>query len=219
MEEDNNITIKEKKDLHLLRKFFHMLPGLFIVYLVQAQVFTHVKLMLLLGFCFILSLIVDTIRIKYNTINKMAIGLSKYIIRKEEIKEFSGIPYYLGGCFLVLLAFNKDIASLSILYLAIGDPFASFMGIQWGQESAKFKNGKSLVGTIGGIICCIIITMLYGTYKEWDLNSLYAISFFGGLAGGLSETFSFEELNDNFFIPFVSAVVLSIVFSNYFVVV
>lgn len=214
-EEEIN-PIKEKKDMHLLRKLFHMIPGLSLVYVIQSKLYPIYLLTVFLGLCFIISVLVEAIRIKYKSVNDLTIGLSKYIIRKEELKEFSGVPFYIGGCFIVLLAFNRDIASLSILYLALGDPFSSIMGIGWGQDSFKFKNGKSIVGMIGGITICMIITMIYGTFKGWDINSLYAISLFGGLAGGLSETFALDEINDNIFIPLVSALILSIVFSNYF---
>ena len=60
----------------------------------------------------------------------------------------------------------------------------------------------------------MITTMVYGTILNWDVSLIYPLAFYGGLAGGLSETFVLEDINDNLFIPVVSATVLSIVYAN-----
>lgn len=112
------------------------------------------------------------------------------------------------------IIFNTHIATLSILYLAFGDPLASLVGIKYGAGSHKFSNGKSIVGTLAGITVCMIITMVYGTAVNWTLSTIFPLAFFGGLAGGLSETFVIDDINDNLFIPLVSATVLSIVYAN-----
>jgi dolichol kinase len=88
------------------------------------------------------------------------------------------------------------------------------MGIKYGAGSHKFQNGKSIVGTLGGITICMIATMVYGTLVDWELSTIFPLAFFGGLAGGLSETFVIEDINDNLFIPLVSATVLSVVYAN-----
>lgn len=56
--------------------------------------------------------------------------------------------------------------------------------------------------------------MIYGTMIGWDLQTIFTLAFFGGLAGGLSETFVIDDINDNLFIPLVSATVLSVVYAN-----
>lgn len=210
--------IKDKKDLHLFRKFFHAIPGIVLVYLIQFKIFPTYLIIVFLGLAFLASVVIESIRIKYKRINDIAVGLSKYFIRKEEIKELSGVPFYLAGCFISLLAFGKDIASLSILYLAIGDPIASTFGILFGENGKKIKNNKSLIGLVGNIAISICITILYGTIKEWDIQIIYQISLFGGLISGFTELLCPEEINDNFFIPVVSALLLSMVFSNFMIV-
>lgn len=212
-------TFKEKKDLHIFRKLFHMTPGLFLIFLILKEVYPTYLIIVTLGLAFLLVSLFETIRIKYKKVNNLTMAISKPFIRKEEIKEYSGVPFYLAGCFICLLAFNKDIALLSIFYLALGDPFSSFMGILFGSDSHKFANGKSIVGLVSGIIICFMITVLYGTFiKDWDISYLYVVSIFGGLAGGLSECFVPDQINDNLFIPVVSALILSIVFSNFAVI-
>lgn len=143
--------IKEKKDLHLMRKLWHCLPGLALAGIVYTKLIPTFVLVILLGLGFLAVSFVELLRLNHKQFNTWTIKFSKHIIRKEELKQISGVPYYLGSCFLVLLIFNTHIATLSILYLALGDPFASIMGIKYGEGSHKFSNGKSIVGTLGGI--------------------------------------------------------------------
>ncbi len=206
--------IKEKKDLHLLRKIWHCLPGLALCCVIHYKIIPLYLTILLLGLTFIVVSFIELLRLNHRKFNTWTIKFSKHIIRREELKEISGVPFYLGSCFLVLLIFNTHIAILSILYLAFGDPFASLMGIKYGSGSYKFSNGKSIIGTLGGITICMVVTMIYGLIVGWELQTIFTLSFFGGLAGGLSETFAVDDINDNLFIPLVSGTVLSVIYAN-----
>ena len=208
------MEIKEKKDLHLLRKLWHCLPGLSLALVLYFKILPVYAVVILLGLGFLTVSFIELLRLNHRQFNTWTIKFSKHIIRREELKQISGVPYYLGSCFLVLLIFNTHIATLSILYLAFGDPLASLVGIKYGAGSHKFSNGKSIVGTLAGITVCMIITMIYGTAVNWSLATIFPLAFFGGLAGGLSETFVIDDINDNLFIPLVSATVLSIVYAN-----
>lgn len=207
--------IKAKKDLHVFRKLWHMAPGVSLVLFIKAQLIPMYLTIIALGLIFIASAVVELLRLNYRQFNKLTIRLSRHIIRREELKQISGVPYYLGACFLVTLIFNKDIASLSILYLAIGDPIASFFGIKYGGDGYKFKNGKSLVGTLAALSFCMCLTMIYGSLMNWNMGSVYLISLLGGIGASLAETFVPDDINDNLFIPVVSAIILSILFANY----
>ena len=123
--------IQEKKDIHLIRKIWHMLPGLIISYIIYFNAFNQLLLSILLGLLACTTYFFELIRLNNKKINMMAIKTTKLIIRKEELKEISGVPYYLFASFLVSFFFQKEIAALSILYLAIGDPVASFFGIKF----------------------------------------------------------------------------------------
>ena len=156
-----------------------------------------------LGVCFF-----EILRLRNKKVNLLTLKTANLVMRKEEMMEISGTPYYLISCFLVLLFFPKEIAILSILYLAIGDPVASIFGILYGEDAYRLKNGKSIIGTIAGVCFCITITIYGGFLFHWTLPQIYVISFFGGLAGGLSEAFSLKEINDNLTIPLFSAIIL-----------
>lgn len=208
------MEIKEKKDLHIARKIWHAVPGVVIATVAYFQVMPVAYLTVLLGVAFLISAAVEIMRLNYRQLNRWTIRFSRHIIRRSELKQISGTPYYLGSAFLVFLIFKVDIAILSLLYLAIGDPIASAFGIRFGDGAYRFKNGKSVVGTLACGAFCMVLTMFYGSLMGWDLRQIYVLSFFGATAAALSETFAIEDINDNLFIPLVSAVALSVAYLN-----
>lgn len=201
-------TLKKRSDLHLARKFWHMIPGLIISLIIFFEPINLFLFTLILGVSGLMVGFFEILRLRNDQVNLLAIKTAKIVMRKEELREISGTPYYLLSSFIVLLFFPKEIAILSILYLAIGDPIASIFGIKFGKDSYRFKNGKSVVGTIASVSFCMVITLFLGLFFNWNTSQLYTISLFGGLAGGLSETFNIEDINDNFTIPLISAIVL-----------
>ena len=202
--------IKEKKDLHLARKIWHSVPGISIALAASSGMIPIAWLTVLLGIAFLLSAAVEILRLNHRVFNRWTIKLSKHIIRRSELKQVSGVPYYLGSAFLVFLIFSPSIASLSVLYLAIGDPIASIFGISYGQGAYKFHNGKSVVGTVACGAFCMVLTMIYGLLMAWPLHQIYTLAFFGSVAAALAETFAIEDINDNLFIPLASALVLAL---------
>lgn len=207
-------VIREKKDLHIPRKIWHSVPGIGISLIAYFDVMPMYSLTILLGLAFLVSATVEILRLNYRQLNRWTIRLSRHIIRRSELKQITGTPYYLGAAFLVFMIFNKDIAILSLMYLAIGDPIASAFGISFGQDGYKFKNGKSVVGTVACGAFCMVFSMFYGIAAGWDLKQIFLMSFFGSIAAALSETFAIEDVNDNLFIPLVSALTLAVVYSN-----
>lgn len=84
----------------------------------------------------------------------MYLNTFKFLLRPHEIEGLPGAFFFLLGVFLCLLCFDKPIALIGILFLSFGDPFASICGIYF--KSLKFMEGKSISGTLGcGIICML----------------------------------------------------------------
>ena len=91
--------------------------------------------------------------------------------------------YYMAGITISVAAFPKRVAVLSILYLALGDPFASTMGIKYGKLGPRFSNGKSLIGSVGGFAICAVTTGLYFAPSLQVSVTLGLVSLLGGIAG------------------------------------
>jgi len=97
--------------------------------------------------------------------------------------QLSGMVYYMAGITISVAAFPKRVAVLSILYLALGDPFASTLGIKYGKLGPRFSNGKSLIGSVGGFAICAGTTALYFARSLQLSVTLGLVSLLGGIAG------------------------------------
>lgn len=78
----------------------------------------------------------------------------------------TGICYFLTGVFISgsLIIPEKNPLLLSVLYLGLGDPFASACGIltrPFTPKSLLLSNGKNVIGTICDIIFCCFLSYLF----------------------------------------------------------
>ncbi len=205
------IRLHLRSDLHLARKIWHLGMGLVIVMLYLAGVSRSAAVVILgsfLGF----DLLMETMRLRVSAINDRILRLWGPIMRANELTRMSGIPYYLAATVLAIGIFPKPIAVLSILYLACGDPIASFFGVLYGQHSIRFSNGKSFVGTLAGILSCALVTFLFlNTLNDFPKSAIFTLTLVGGISGGLAELLPLE-VDDNFSIPMVAGFLLWLAF-------
>lgn len=202
------MRINTKKNLHILRKIWHMIPGVIIsVILMKGWVSQEILQDFFIKIT-TMVIISDYLRLRNKKLNKIFIKYFGLVIRKEEFFAPSGIGAYVGSVAIVLFFFPANVAALSILFLAFGDPFASFCGIFFRGHPVnyRFENGKSLFGLFGAGLACLAVTLVVGlTVFKWPLALSYAIGSIGGIVVGFVETFQPEEYNDNLIIPIVSA--------------
>ncbi len=191
-----------RSDLHLTRKAWHMLMGLFIVGVYLAGVSRSAGI-LMLGSVLGLDLMLETARLRIPSLNAKILKVWGPLMRSCEVNRLSGTPYYIAAAILAIAIFPKPIAVLSIAYLACGDPIASLFGILYGDRSVRFSNGKSLIGTLAGVVACIIVSVVFLQNLQLSDGKLVALSLIGGIAGGAAELLPLE-VDDNFAIPIVS---------------
>ena len=175
-----------RTDLHLARKAWHMFMGLFIVGLYMAGI-PKVVGIVILSAVLTFDLAVEMARLRNPELNQKVMRLWGPLMRSSEADHVSGVPYYLMAAILTMAIFPKPIAALSILYLACGDPIASLVGIMYGDRSVRLPNGKSLIGTSAGVLVCTIVTFVFCQGYQLPPSTLFALSIFGGLAGGAAE--------------------------------
>jgi len=204
------LRLHVRTDLHLTRKVFHLVTGMAIAFSYLAGVPTLTLLIVLssiLGFVFML----ETARLRIPAFNEKMIKFFSPIIRTHECDQPTAIPPYLLSSIIAVLIFPKPVAVLSILYLACGDPLASVFGILYGKHSVRFANGKSLIGTLAGIVTCSVITFLYLKMMSITMPALLAVTLIGGIAGGTAEMAP-VDVDDNFSIPVIAGFVLWLAF-------
>ena len=102
--------------------------------------------------------------------------------------------------------------TLAILYLGLGDPFASAIGILVGPSipALRMPNGKSLAGTGAAWALNVCVTLLY---LGPEMQGVLPLAVLGGLVGALTELampgpVRPKFMDDNFNIPIVSGIAL-----------
>ena len=176
---------------------------------------------------FLSSFILDIIRLNNQVIQSFFVKFFSLILKENEKYKFTAVTPYFFSCFLTILLFPKEIAVLSLLFLIIGDPFASFIGIKYGR--IKLKNNKSLEGLLGFIfitftVGCIAIFSNFGNYenhifKQIDFITVIFVLLITSIISALSEFFCGNYLkgliDDNLVIPLASAFSLSILLISF----
>ena len=199
-----------RTDLHIVRKVFHMMTGMVIalIYLSGVSVGTAV---VLLSCALGVVLMIETARLKIPFVNEKMVRVWAPIIRSHECNQPTAIPPYLLATLIAIAVFPRPVAVMSILYLACGDPLASLFGILYGDKSIRFKNGKSLIGTLAGVVVCSMITFIFLKAMMVPMPALLGVTLIGGLAGGTAEMVP-VDVDDNFSIPVISGFVLWLAF-------
>ncbi len=200
-----------RSDLHVARKVWHLFGGVLISSIYWFAGLDRAGAVTVLGVCLGWNLILETLRLRSPTFNQKFMRVAAPIMRSSEIDRVSAVPYYLASAILAIAIFPKTVAVLSILFLAAGDPLASTFGILFGKYGKRFSNGKSLIGTLAGVVTCSLVTLFVLRGLQVPYPQVLFLSLVGGLAGGLAEHLPLE-VDDNFSIPVVSGFILWLAF-------
>ena len=134
------------------------------------------------------------------------------ILREKETQQqfrFSGAPYVIAAALMVTVCFPKVIAMTALSVMLVGDTGAALIGRRFGKH--KLNNGtKSVEGSVAfWLFSASVLVFFYFFYSR-------PVSFLGcGLLGVTAATFAelYENrlhLDDNFSIPLITAVSLSL---------
>lgn len=191
------------QEYHFRRKFLHFSLGIFIVFLMNSGYLElYVKHILVAGLvtALVLSIIVRYLKPKF------LIKALELFDKPEDIEKFpgKGAIYYIVGAVISIFLFNKDIASASILILTFGDPTAFVIGKYYGKKRIVINKNKLLEGTMAGVFLGTAVASIFVPFP---------VAFFGAAFGMMAEAveLKFMKLDDNFFIPFVSGVVMTLI--------
>jgi diacylglycerol kinase (CTP) len=203
------VRLHMRNDLHLARKLWHFGMGMFMVGIFVFSGISNSTAVMILGSALGIALLIETARLKVPALNDQVVKLWGPFMRSCEVNKMSGVPFYILATLLAFGIFPKPVGVLSVLYLAIGDPTASLVGILYGKDSKRLAQGKSLVGTLAGVVTCALVTLVFlKTYPVPVSDTAWlTLSVVGGLAGGLAELAPFD-MDDNFTIPMISGFVM-----------
>ncbi len=191
---------------HIERKFYHFVMGMicFSLYAFLIEKPTALLLLTLIGGPLV---VFDFLRLKNPEMNDVALRLFGKIMRREELRSFSGNSFFVVGILTTVAFFPKPIVLLSVLYLAIGDPIAAVVGSLYGRH--KLIGKKSVEGALANWICSSLATLALGScYFGFSFEKSILLALVGGIISVVAELFP-APIDDNFTIPVLSASLLS----------
>ena len=207
---ETNLTLsglKNRSDLHVARKIWHM-SGVFTIFTAWLFLPKWVSITALV-LAWVLFVPTDFVRQKNDKLNKYLLDIFRPIMRTNELNRLAGTTYLISGTLLIALFFNEGIVSLSLLFLAFADPIASYVGIKYGRD--KIFGHKSVQGFVAAFVICTALTYLFLYYNQVQ-EYIYIASLLAGFVGALAELIPLGKLDDNFSMPVMSSVGLTVLF-------
>ncbi|WNY25624.1 diacylglycerol/polyprenol kinase family protein [Methanolapillus millepedarum] len=194
------------------RKLLHMTSFVFVIFIYLTNKETAC---LVIGFLFIALVIAEQLCRIFPALNDIKIKYFSPVLRENEKSGNVSSVWFLLGCFLSVLLFSKEVAMLGITILIFGDAFAALIGKRFGKH--KFKNGKSLEGTLGFIGVSLLFLIAYAFIL--DLSRIFIIlSVISIVAAAIVEIYTKQlKADDNLTIPLtfgISMWILTWIFTN-----
>ncbi len=161
------------------------------------------SLLTLIGSVTLFFVSIDIARLIWNKLNFFFFRKLNFFFRENERHTFSSASQFLTSIFLTIMLFEKNIASMAIIFLIFGDMFAKFSGLQFGR--IKIFN-KTLEGTVAYFISATIIGFIWSFIIP--LPPIFIV--LGALSAAITELLPIG-VSDNFAIPLISASVMRVV--------
>ena len=191
------MSLANLRSQEVIRKAIHLTSSLIPLsywFLFERDITLQIVIILALGF-----LTVDYLRLKSTAIGKMFMRVFGLALRSHEKQKLTGATYVFTGSVVAIFLFPKGIAVPALLILSISDTLAALIGIPFGKH--KFLK-KSLEGSAAFFISTLLILGIY--FPETLLINIFVATIVT-----LAEAYPMN-LDDNFLIPILSGVLLSL---------
>lgn len=169
---------------------------------------------------FLFQIILEYLRFHFSLWQKIFVMTMGNLLKQNETERINGSLPYFFATLLLLLFVQREVAIVSMVFLIIGDPVAAYFGSRYGYW--RFANGKSIQGTLAGIIGAFLGGLLFLYIHSWRHSSLLFFSQVNILFSliilfmGATIAFAFELvsgqglMDDNLTIPISSSIGISI---------
>lgn len=199
------MPLKARSDIHLARRLWHFC-GVMIILAVYLTVPTERSTHTALGLA-VLIVGIDLARLYFHRFNRTLMWIFGYVMREGERRRLSGLSHMILGVVLIVLIFPRNAVVLSLLFLGVADPLASYFGIRYGRD--KLVGEKSLQGTFAAFVACFLLSFAFFYYMNLMHERLFIVCLASGLIGAASELVPIGNWDDNFVFPVFSAALLT----------
>lgn len=197
-------SFKLRSDLHVARKIWHALAVLVVI--IGYHNLSRREGIIALSIAAGIFIAFDLLRQHIAPLNKVLVGIFNPFMRQHEINGTAGTTWLLAGVLIVALIFDKQIVKLTLFFLAVGDPVASYFGVRYGKD--KIVGNKTFQGSLAAFAACFVIGLIFFVSEGIMIERLLVVSLLSGLIGALSELIPVGKLDDNFTFPIISSFML-----------
>lgn len=203
-----DVELKKRSDLHVSRKLLHAAGISFIIGVYQ--LLSREQAIFASAFLCAVFIPLDFMRVRSQRINLFFMKTFGRYMRSNEKDGLTGTSYLFAGLLVLIVLFPKEIATLALAMLAVGDPLASIFGVLYGKD--KLVGNKSFQGTLAAFVACTLIAFIYFFYMNLMTERILLVSILAGLVGATSELVPFGKLDDNLSFPVLAAILLLALF-------
>ena len=181
------------------RKLFHIFGILTL--LIPLQLWGSLSVALIMGFMLVVLFPISIFKIKSRW-TYLFWKVIEFLEREENLKTVPAKQAFslAAGIGLTALLFSEEVVEMVIVTTAVYDGTATIIGLIWGKH--KLPNGKSLEGTIGGVL-------LNSLFLSFFVPVYYSLitSIFSAVVENLSSRKRWYT-DDNFLIPILTGMFL-----------
>jgi len=188
-----------------LRRWFHLISISMISLIYGLSSLTWHSVMFPLSVTALVFISFDLLRLHVPYLNNLFQNTFDFILRKHEIHSLSGTSWFLLAAIICIIMFPKTAVTLGFLYLAFGDPTASYVGIRWGKRGV---GNKTWIGSLGFFVICTAIGFPWLLALTTWRNAL-AIAAIPAFISAVVER-NLKEMDDNLVIPIITAALIAL---------
>jgi dolichol kinase len=199
------MPFKSRNQIHFARRLWHF-SGVIVIFTLYAIVTPSQAPFVVIPFA-VFMIGFDWLRLRRPALNRFFQWMFRPFIREDERHKLAASTAMMAGVTLIICIFPRNVVLLTLLFLALGDPAASYFGIKYGKD--KLIGGKTLQGTLGAFGVCFLLAALFFTKMDLMTDRLFIVCLLAGLIGAVSELVPIWKLDDNFVFPVTSATLLT----------
>lgn len=188
---------KEQKTLEVKRQIFHVIAGSMLVLFLYFEI-------LPLWLFFIINITGTVIYFTWNKNASRIFSWFFYHFERKHGKKGHGALLYVWGCFFTIVFFQQNIAYAAMLMLALGDSVSHYVGLFYGKIQHPLNKRKNVEGTIAGIMAAFA-----GGVVFVPAVTAFGAAFVVMSAEAIEWKIGKYKIDDNFWIPIASAVVIT----------
>jgi len=198
----------KRHSIHWKRKVFHVLGIGAAGFTYALAPVTKPTALMILGGIAAVFVFLDLLRFKVPALNKKVKRDFGPFMRDYELDGISGSSWFFFSALITIAACYQSAAGLGMIFLALGDPIASAVGVKYGKT--KLPGGKSLQGSLAFLSVCFLAGLPILLFKyQFALVPALAVTAVTALVAAAAEAIPSKKVDDNFTVPLAGGLAAS----------